>query len=98
MPVCLSVCLSVCLAGENAAEMTYLCAEWNAKSQLNQANNQSFNQSINLSIYLSTPCLKNVPPLACCNFDTREWILIVFGKNVTDIIGNQKDTLLCHLK
>jgi len=28
-----------------------------------------------------TPCLKkNVPPLAC--FDTREWILIFFGRNV----------------
>ena len=26
----------------------------------------------------STPCLKNVPPLACYNFDAREWILIFF--------------------
>jgi len=33
---------------------------------------------------------KNVPPLACCNFDAREWILIFFGRNVTDKVGNQK--------
>jgi len=39
----------------------------------------------------STPCLKkNVPPLACYNFDTHEWILIFFGRNVTDEAGNQK--------
>jgi len=33
---------------------------------------------------------KNVPPLACYNFDAREWILIFFGRNVTDKVGNQK--------
>jgi len=33
---------------------------------------------------------KNVPPLACYNFDAREWILIFFGKNVTDKVCNQK--------
>jgi len=33
---------------------------------------------------------KNVPPLACYNFDAHEWILIFFGRNVTDKIGNQK--------
>jgi len=33
---------------------------------------------------------KNVPPLACYNFDAREWILIIFGRNVTDKVGNQK--------
>jgi len=33
---------------------------------------------------------KNVPPLACYNFDTHEWILIFFGTNVTDKVGNQK--------
>ena len=38
----------------------------------------------------STPCLKNVPPLACYNFDAHEWILILFGRNVTDKVGNQK--------
>ena len=32
---------------------------------------------------------KNVPPLACCNFDAHEWILIFFGRNVTDKVGNQ---------
>jgi len=37
-----------------------------------------------------TPCLKNVPPLACYNFDTREWILILFGRNVTDEVCNQE--------
>ena len=39
----------------------------------------------------TTPYLaKNVPPLACNNFDAREWILIFFGRNVTDKVGNQK--------
>jgi len=33
---------------------------------------------------------KNVPPLACYNFDTHKWILIFFGRNVTDKVGNQK--------
>jgi len=33
---------------------------------------------------------KNVPPLACYNFETHEWILIFFGGNVTDKVGNQK--------
>jgi len=33
---------------------------------------------------------KNVSPLACYNFDTHEWILIFFGRNVTDKVGNQK--------
>jgi len=33
---------------------------------------------------------KNVPPLACCNFDAHEWILVFFGRNVTNEVGNQK--------
>ena len=33
---------------------------------------------------------KNVPPLACYNVDAHEWILIFFGGNVTDKVGNQK--------
>jgi len=33
---------------------------------------------------------KNVPPMACYNFDTHEWILIFFGRNVTSKVGNQK--------
>ena len=33
---------------------------------------------------------KNVPPLACYNFDAHEWILIFFGRNVTDKVSNQK--------
>jgi len=40
--------------------------------------------------YTTTPCLKNVPPLASYNFDTHEWILLLFGRNVTDKVGNQK--------
>jgi len=37
---------------------------------------------------------KNVPPLVCYNFDTRERILILFRTNVIDKVGNQK-TLYC---
>ena len=33
---------------------------------------------------------KNVPPLACYNFEAHELILIFFGRNVTDKVGNQK--------
>jgi len=33
---------------------------------------------------------KNVPPLACYNVDTRERILIFFGRNTTDKVSNQK--------
>jgi len=33
---------------------------------------------------------KDVPPLACYNFDAHDWILIFFGRNVTDKVGNQK--------
>jgi len=32
---------------------------------------------------------KNVPHLACDNFEAREWILTFFGRNVTDKVGNQ---------
>jgi len=38
----------------------------------------------------STLCFKNVPPLVCYNFDTRERILIFFGRNVTDKVSNQR--------
>jgi len=37
---------------------------------------------------------KNVPPSACYNFDAHERILIFFGRNVTDKVGNQKT--LCY--
>jgi len=36
------------------------------------------------------PCLKNVPPLASYNFDISERILIFFGRNVANTVGNQK--------
>ena len=39
---------------------------------------------------LYTVSQKNVPPLACYNFDTHERILIFFGRNVTDKLSNQK--------
>ena len=40
--------------------------------------------------YWYTVYHKNVPPLACYNFDAHEWILIFFGRNVTDKVGSQK--------
>jgi len=44
-----------------------------------------------MDIYIySVSQKKDVPPLACYNFDAREWILIFFGRNVTDKVGNQK--------
>jgi len=38
---------------------------------------------------VSIHCLKNVPPLACCNYDVCERILIFFGINVTNKVSNQ---------
>jgi len=40
--------------------------------------------------YIHRVSKKNVPPLACYNYDAYEWILILFGRNVTDKVGNQK--------
>ena len=31
-----------------------------------------------------------VPPMACYNFDTHKQILIFFGRNVADKVGNQE--------
>ena len=42
------------------------------------------------AMHIYTVCQKNVQPLACYNFDAHEWILIFFGRNVTDKVGNQK--------
>jgi len=54
-------------------------------SSLNDFNPKQIKQLI------TTPCLKkNVPPLASYNFDTHEWILIFFGRNVADKVGSQK--------
>jgi len=49
-------------------------------------------ESTDLSIYIVSQ--NNVPPLACCNFDTHEWISTFCGRNVTDKVSNQK-TLHC---
>jgi len=40
--------------------------------------------------YPCTLCLKNVPRLACYNFDTRERILILFDRNFTEKVSNGK--------
>jgi len=53
-------------------------------------NRSSWFLATALSQRTTTPCLKNVPPLAGYNFDAHEWILILFGRNVTDKVGNQK--------
>jgi len=37
---------------------------------------------------------KNVPPLVCYNFDTRERILIFFGTCVSNKVSNQKTLYL----
>jgi len=41
-------------------------------------------------LYIIHCVSKNVPPLACYSFDAHEWILIFFGRNVTDKVGDQK--------
>jgi len=44
---------------------------------------------VNAMFLIYTVSQKNVPPLACYNFDTCERILIFFGRNVTDKVSNQ---------
>jgi len=51
---------------------------------------KTFSCSTNKRGRCTTPCLKNVLTLACYNFDTRERMLIFFGRNVTDKVSNQK--------
>jgi len=41
---------------------------------------------------------QKVPPLACYNFDTHEWILIFFGTSVTDNVSNQKTLYYATLR
>jgi len=47
-------------------------------------------QPVGSTVTLYTVSRKNVAPLACYNFDANEWILILFGRNVTDKVDNQK--------
>ena len=42
------------------------------------------------SFVTTTSCLKKVPSLDCYNFETWEWVLIFFGRNVTDRVSNQR--------
>jgi len=39
---------------------------------------------------------KNVSPLARYNFDTCEWILIFFGRNIADKVSSQKHFTMPH--
>ena len=41
--------------------------------------------TLSFELDLYTPSLKNVPPLACYNFDTREWILISLSAEMLPI-------------
>ena len=44
-----------------------------------------------ISAYVVTPCLKKRPTYGLwLGFDTHEQILIFFGRNVTNKVGNQK--------
>jgi len=42
---------------------------------------------VNVRIDITTPCLKNVPPLICYNVDTTDFEIL--GRNVTDKVSNQ---------
>jgi len=97
------------LAGEGGV-VNITAAAWTAGFLWWRSGNKKRTQNVSeymlvLALCLVTSCgiiqlhrvSKNVPPLACYNFDTHEWILIFFGRNVTDKVGNQKDALLCHL-
>jgi len=51
---------------------------------------QGHSRSFEMVLFIVHRVSKNVPPLACYNFDTHEQILIFSGRNVTDKAGNQK--------
>jgi len=46
-------------------------------------------RKLNSFVHVHCVSKKNVPPLACYNFDAHEWIWY-FGRNVTNKVGNQK--------
>jgi len=73
----------------DAAVEARVCKGWNKFRQLVPLLNNK-DVSLLMTEKLYTMSQKNVPPLACYNFDTHEWILIFFGRNVTDKVGNQK--------
>jgi len=50
-----------------------------------------------LDVAMYTVSQKNVLPLVCYNFDTRERILILFGRYV-GYSKQSKDALLCYLR
>ena len=61
---------------------------WSSPQESPRQIRCEFNRTMHAAYY--TVSQKNVPPLACYNFDAHEWILIFFGRNITDKIGNQK--------
>ena len=70
---------------------------WTAMPRRTDSDHAECSSSSKLSCNFKFPGMstlhrvsKNVPPLACYNFDAYEWILIFFGSNVTDKVGNQK--------
>jgi len=46
--------------------------------------------SVQVNVNLLDRVSKNVPPMACYNFDTHEQSVIFFGRNVTEKVGYQK--------
>jgi len=62
--------------------------------RLSPSNSLKLLHSLSLLLLLILVVLhrvsKNVPPLACYNFNVRERILIFFGRSVTDKASNQK--------
>ena len=55
-----------------------------------KSNNWSNFKVQNTTTRGPTLCVKNVPPLVCYNFDIRERILTLFGRNVSHDVSNQK--------
>ena len=62
---------------------------------IHAASSMRFSGSLSNVYSITTPCLKNVPPLAWYNFDTREQILIFFGRNVRTGKVSHQQTFYC---
>ena len=83
----ITVCYNVKSTHSAASHWLMYLAECNDVDMDVHVRHASFSP---VTIIVTHRVSKNVPPLACYNFDTHEWILIFFGRNVTNKVGNQR--------
>jgi len=80
----------ISIASADFARFTIVTGRTTDRSRYLVCNNRPYLRSTAMRPNNIHRVSKNVPPLACYNIDTHEWILIFFRRNVTDKVGNQK--------